>query len=61
MADYRPLFFAYAYYLENRCNRPDYPPPPDWTIPGYNLDYTLGIVWEIPEYTPQAQAIPHQI
>ena len=37
-----------------RCNRPDYPPPPlDWTIPGYSLDYnTLGIVWELPDYTP---------
>ena len=29
------------------------PPPPDWTIPGYNLDYTLGIVWELPDYTPR--------
>ena len=26
--------------------------PPDWTIPGYSLDYTLGIVWELPDYTP---------
>ena len=26
--------------------------PPDWTIPGYNLDYTLGIVCELPDYTP---------
>ena len=24
---------------------------PDWTIPGYSLDYTLGIVWELPDYT----------
>ena len=23
--------------------------PPDWTIPGYSLDYTLGIVWELPD------------
>ena len=35
--------------------------PPDWTIPGYSLDYTLGIVWELPDYTQQAQTIPHQI
>ena len=26
--------------------------PPDWTIPGYSLDYTLGIVWELSDYTP---------
>ena len=43
-----------------------------WTIPGYNLEYTLGysheaprlypqgILCELPEYTPQAQTIPHQ-
>ena len=35
--------------------------PPDWTIPGYSLDYALGILWELPEYTPQAQTIPHHI
>ena len=28
------------------------PPPPDWTIPGYSLNYALGIVWELPDYTP---------
>ena len=29
------------------------PPPLDWTIPGYSLYYnTLGIVWELPDYTP---------
>ena len=26
--------------------------PPNWTIPGSNLDYTLGIVWELTDYTP---------
>ena len=26
--------------------------PPDWTIPGYSLEYTLGIVWKLPDYNP---------
>ena len=39
-------------------------PPPLLTglYPGiHSLDYTLGILWELPDYTPQAQTIPHQI
>ena len=26
--------------------------PPYWTVPGYSLDYTLGIIWELPDYNP---------
>ena len=26
--------------------------PLDWTVLGYSLAYTLGILWELPDYTP---------
>ena len=34
-------------FQKSWCNHPDYPPPPspDWTIPGHNLEYTLGLIW----------------
>ena len=33
------------------------PPPPDWIIHGYRLDYALCIFWELPDYTAHAQTI----
>ena len=54
-----------------RCNRPDYPPPTElypgifWTIPGYNLEYTLGYSLGVPRlypgvYSGSSQSIPHK-
>ena len=61
-----------VYFRACRCNRPDYPPPPNelylgifWTIPGYYLKYTLGYSLGAPRlylrvYSGSSQSIPHK-
>ena len=47
----------------SRCNRPDQPPLKYIRVYSGIYPGTIpeGIFWVLPEYTPQAQTIPHQI
>ena len=62
--------YLFCDYFDNfmhvrRCNRPDYPPTEVypgifWTMPGYNLEYTMGYSLGAPGLYPRVYSGSHQ-